>query len=214
MGRGSYCYSALPCSAEYSPIPFGAATRRMKYTWLSESHIPRLHEIRPEYVSDRYVRVVRTGQSPEISLSLQVESLGDKFRSQGLSIVRRRDREEIQSRIGSRSLQLVVEDSGRLIALLDSEVESWRRVLRVWNLLVDQEYRRQGIGTELMHRAEEFGIERHCRAISADAQATNWPALTFYSKMGFEICGVDDHFYTNRDLERKEVALFLYRELP
>ena len=186
----------------------------MRSTPLAEEHIPRLAEIRADYVSDRCARVSRTGESPEVAFALRVEHLPTPFRSRGLSIVRRRDREEIQSRIGSRSLQLVVEDSGRLIALLDSEVESWRRVLRVWNLLVDQEYRRQGIGTELMHRAEEFGIERHCRAISADAQATNWPALTFYSKMGFEICGVDDHFYTNRDLERKEVALFLYRELP
>jgi len=149
-----------------------------------------------------------------VAFALRVEHLSSPFRSQGLSIVRRRDREEIKSRMGAGSLQLVVEDNGRLIALLDAEIESWRRVLRVWNLLVDEEHRRQGIGTGLMHRAEEFGIEHHCRAISVEAQATNWPALGFYTKMGFGICGVDDHYYTNRDLERKEVALFLYRELP
>ena len=149
-----------------------------------------------------------------MAFALRVEQLSSPFRSQGLSIVRRRDREEIKSRMGAGSLQLVVEENGRLIALLDSEIESWRRVLRVWNLLVDEEHRRQGIGTGLMHRAEEFGIKHHCRAISVEAQATNWPARGFYMKMGFEICGVDDHYYTNRDLERKEVALFLYRELP
>jgi ribosomal protein S18 acetylase RimI-like enzyme len=186
----------------------------VRSTPLAEEHIPRLAEIRADYVSDRCARVSRTGESPEVAFALRVEHLPTPFRSQGLGIVRRRDREKIESRIGSESLQLVVEDSGRFIALLDAEVESWRRVLRVWNLLVDQEYRRQGIGTELMHRVEEFGVERHCRAISVEAQATNWPALAFYSKIGFEICGVDDHQYTNRDLERKEVALFLYRELP
>jgi ribosomal protein S18 acetylase RimI-like enzyme len=179
-----------------------------------EEHIPRLGEIRADYVSDRYAHVVRTGQSPEVAFALRVEQLTSPFRSQGLSIVRRRDREEIESRMGPDSLQLVVEENGRLIALLDAEIESWRRALRIWNLLVDQECRRHGIGTELIHRAEEFGVQRRCRAISVETQATNWPALVFYTKMGFEICGVDDHYYTNRDLERKEVALFLYRELP
>lgn len=149
-----------------------------------------------------------------MAFALRVEHLPTAFRSQGLSIVRRRDREKLKSRMGSESLQLVVEDSGRLIALLDSEVESWRRVLRIWNLLVDKEYRRRGIGTNLMRSAEPFALEKHCRAISVETQATNWPALSFYLKLGFEVCGVDDHQYTNRDLERKEVALFLYRELP
>ena len=186
----------------------------MRSTPLAEKHIPRLAEIRADYVSDRCARVSRTGESPEVAFALRVEHLPTPFRSQGLGIVRRRDREKIESRIGSKSLQLVIEEDARLIALLDSEVESWRRVLRVWNLLVDKQYRRRGIGTELMRSAEAFALEKHCRAISVEAQATNWPALGFYMKMGFKICGVDDHYYTNRDLERKEVALFLYRELP
>jgi ribosomal protein S18 acetylase RimI-like enzyme len=111
------------------------------------------------------------------------------------------------------NLQLVAEEDGRLIAFLDAELEPWRGVLKVFNLLVDEQYRRQGIGTNLMQKALDFAIDSKCRAISVEAQATNWPALSFYTKMGFEICGVDDHLYTNRDLERKEVALFLYREL-
>ncbi len=170
---------------------------------LVEEHIARLPEIRADYVSDRCARVSRGGEAPEVTFTLRVEHLSGPFRSQGLSIVRRRDQEEVRGRMGPGSLQLVVEDQGRLIALLDAEVESWRRVLRIWNLLVDEEYRRQVIGTE-----------RRCRAISVETQATNWPALSFYLKLGFEVCGVDDHYYTNRDLERKEVALFMYRELP
>jgi len=145
--------------------------------------------------------------------TLHSEELHPPFRSQGLSIVSAKDRDEIGARMDDRNLQPVVEEDGRLTAFLDAEVEPWRGVLKVWNLLVDVEYRRRGIGAALMHKAEDFAMENHCRAISVEAQATNWPALSFYTKMGFHICGVDDHFYTNRDLERKEVALFLYREL-
>jgi ribosomal protein S18 acetylase RimI-like enzyme len=83
----------------------------------------------------------------------------------------------------------------------------------VLNLLVDEEYRRRGIGMELAHRAEQFAGQHHCRAISVEAQATNWPALSFCTKMGSRICGVAGHFFANRDLGRREVALFLRRGL-
>lgn len=185
----------------------------MEFKPLIVDHIPRLVDIRADYVSERCVRVSRTGEDGQIGFSLRAGRLDQPFRSQGLSIVRQRDREEILSRMDSQTLQLVAEENGRLVALLDAQVESWRRVLKVRNLLADQDYRRQGIGTELLRRASEFAEEKHCRAISLEAQATNWPALNFYLSAGFRVCGVDDHHYTNRDLERKEVALFLYREL-
>ena len=185
----------------------------MEFKLLVDEHIPRLDEIRAEYISDRCLRVVRKGRSPEICLSLRVENLEHMFRSQGLTIVGQQDKADIRSRLGGQALQVVAEDQGRLIALVDAELESWRRVLKVWNLLVDEEYRRHGIGTRLMRSAEAFALENRCRAISLETQATNWPALSFYIKLGFEVCGVDDHLYTNRDLQRKEVALFLYREL-
>jgi ribosomal protein S18 acetylase RimI-like enzyme len=185
----------------------------MQYQPLTRNHIARLREIRADYVSDRYLRVVKTGESFEIGFALRVDELEEPFRSQGLSIVRRQDKEEIRSRMDGDTLQLVVEENKRLIGFLDVEIESWRSVAKVWNLLVDEGYRRQGIGTDLMARAKAFAREKDCRAIVVETQATNWPALNFYLEMGFQICAVDDHFYTNRDLERKEVALFLYHEL-
>jgi ribosomal protein S18 acetylase RimI-like enzyme len=186
----------------------------MEYTPLTEHYLPKLPEIRAEYVSDRYLSLASSGDGDEdVQFALHPEALDEPFRSQGLSIVREKDKDEIRSRMGSQALQLVVENDNRLIALLDAQVESWRRVLKVWNLLVDEKHRRQGIGTKLMQQATEFATKSNCRAISVEAQATNWPALCFYTKLGFQICGLDHHFYTNRDLERKEVALFLYREL-
>lgn len=97
---------------------------------------------------------------------------------------------------------------------MDAQVESWRGALKVWNLLVDEEYRRRGIGTKLMRSAEAFALEKHCRAVSVEIQATNWPALSFYLGLDFEVRGVDDHFYTTHDLARHKVAPSLNRDLP
>jgi ribosomal protein S18 acetylase RimI-like enzyme len=162
---------------------------------------------------DRYVRVTKTGERFEVGFTLVVEGLEEPFRRQAISTIREKDKEDIKSRIGGQALQLVVEEVGCLIGFLDVEMESWRRVAMIWNLLVDEEYRRQGIGTELTRRAKEFARENDCPAIALETQATNLPALNFYLKLGFQICALDDHFYTNHDLERKEVALLLYHEL-
>jgi ribosomal protein S18 acetylase RimI-like enzyme len=188
---------------------------RMLVRELSADDAALLSQIRAEYVSDRCLCLTCAGDGDTaVQFALQAEALDEPFHSQGLSIVREKDKDEIRSRMDQQALQLVVEENGRLIALLDAEVERWRRALKVWNLLVDEQSRRQGIGTRLMQQAIEFATKSNCRAVSVEAQATNWPALCFYTKLGFQICGVDHHFYTNRDLERKEVALFLYRELP
>jgi len=185
----------------------------MQYRSVTPAYIPRLQEIKAEYVSDRYLRLIKTGEKFEVGFKLRVEKLEQPFRSQGYGIIRERDKEEIRSRMDAQALQLVVEQDGRLIGFLDVEIEPWRRVAKVWNLLVDEECRRQGTGTELMRRAKQFARDNDCRAIAVETQTTNWPALNFYLTMGFQICAVDDHFYTNHDLERKEVALFLYHEL-
>jgi ribosomal protein S18 acetylase RimI-like enzyme len=185
----------------------------MEYKPLEPAHLSRLSDIKADYISDRYLRVSKSGDDLEVGFALRVEPLKEPFRSQGYGIIREKDREEIRSRMDAQALQLVVEENERPIGFLDAEIESWRKVVKVWNILVDQEHRRQGIGTELMRRAQEFATKNSCRALVVETQTTNWPALNFYLKMGFQICGVDDHFYTNRDPERKEVALFLYREL-
>ncbi len=202
-----------PCSRSSTPEIAAGPDCPVEVVALTENHLPRLHEIKGDYLSANCLRVTRTAQGPRVGFSLRPDRLAKPFHSQGLSIARQRDRDEIRGRMGGQALQLVVEDAGQLVALLDAEVEAWRRVLKIWNLLVDEGYRRRGIGAELMDRARAFAMDKHCRAIAAEAQSTNWPALCFYRKMGFEICGVDEHHYTNRDLERKEVALFLYREL-
>jgi ribosomal protein S18 acetylase RimI-like enzyme len=187
--------------------------REMEYKPLAQAHLSRLAEIKADYVSDKYLRVIKTGDGLEVGFALRVEHLEEPFRSHGYGIIREKDKAEIRSRMDANALQLVVEHNGRLVGFLDAEIEPWRNVVKIWDVLVDEEHRRQGIGTELTRRAQEFAAKNNCRALVVETQTTNWPALNFYLKMGFQVCAVDDHFYTNRDLERKEVALFLYREL-
>ena len=112
-------------------------------------------------------------------------------------------------------LWLVAESAvaGRLVGVVDVKRENWREAGFVWNIAVDRAYRGQGIGYELMKRVIEWGQRKRLRAIVLETQTNNWPACRFYQRFGFQISGIDDHYYTNRDVEKKDVALFWTYEL-
>jgi ribosomal protein S18 acetylase RimI-like enzyme len=51
------------------------------------------------------------------------------------------------------------------------------------------------------------------RIIVCETQSANVPAIRFYRRMGFELDGVDMSYYSNTDVERGEVAVFMKRKL-
>ncbi len=105
------------------------------------------------------------------------------------------------------------------IALLDVAFEDWNETARIWNIYIDAKQRGHGLGQQLIEQAATWARapERKARALVAETQTNNYTACQFYSACGFELSGIDDHFYTNNDREAKmgigEVALFWYKPL-
>jgi streptothricin acetyltransferase len=64
-----------------------------------------------------------------------------------------------------------------------------------------------------MERVIRWGRCQGLRAISLETQTNNWPACRFYQRFGFQLTGIDDHYYTNHDMADKEIALFWTYEL-
>ena len=112
-------------------------------------------------------------------------------------------------------LYLVGQDlgTGKLVALLDAERERWRDTAVIWNLLIDRAYRRHGLGRGLVGRALAWAREQGLRGLVLESQTNNMPACRFYQAMGFKLCGLDDHFYSDDDIGVREVAIFWWYEL-
>jgi len=101
----------------------------------------------------------------------------------------------------------------RLVGMVDVARQAWRDAGFVWNIAIDRSYRGHGIGRALMERVFQWGRDGGLRAIILETQTNNWHACRFYQKVGFQLTGIDDHFYTNEDIANKEVALFWTYEL-
>ena len=182
---------------------------------LTSADVPRLAEIDAEFESDRFLHVEKTTQGLEVSWRLVERPLAPPFHSSDYSLDRQQ-RQEVGARLREGDgLYLAVEDSStdKLVALLDLEHERWRDTATIWNIVVDRAYRRHGLGRELMNRAITWACEQSLRAIVLETQTNNMAACRFYQAMGFKLCGLDDHFYSNDDIGAQEVALFWWYEL-
>lgn len=110
-----------------------------------------------------------------------------------------------------------VEEARVFVALLDDRqvgwielgYERWNNRMRVWEFLVEEGFRRRGIGTLLMKHAVKVAKERGARMLVLETQSCIGPAMDFYLEFGFDLIGFDTAAYSNEDIERKEVRLEL-----
>lgn len=100
----------------------------------------------------------------------------------------------------------IVEDD-KLIAVIETAIETWNNRLRVTELWVDYTHRRQGIAKALMDIAFKRAKEEKRRAVVLETQSRNEGAIGFYLDYGFSLIGFDACAYQNNDMERKEVRM-------
>ncbi len=97
----------------------------------------------------------------------------------------------------------------RQIGWIELGYDRWNNRMRVWEFLVEEGFRRKGIGTQLMEHAVKIAKEKGARMLVLETQTCLVPAIDFYLKFGFELIGFDTDAYSNEDVERKEVRLEL-----
>ncbi len=173
------------------------------------SDADRLTEINPTFVSPTILRVHKTGEGLEVGWRLEEVALAEPYDKGAAYDFAPEDIAEIAARARRPDcLVLVAEADGRLVGLLDMEIIAWNNTGFVWNLRVDWARRRQGLGRALFERGVAWAREHDLRAIVIETQTNNVPACRFYRRMGCRLAGIRDEYYTNRDLETGEVALF------
>jgi GNAT superfamily N-acetyltransferase len=107
-------------------------------------------------------------------------------------------------------LALAVELSDQPVALLVARRDHAAGTLRLIDVRVDYDYRRQGLGTALVYHAIGQARDLGLRAMSAETLTNNVPASALLAKCGFELSGVDTRRRTNHDLVKEAVTLFWY----
>ncbi|MFN3651929.1 MAG: GNAT family N-acetyltransferase [Armatimonadota bacterium] len=110
-------------------------------------------------------------------------------------------------------IALVAELDDRVAGYAVVEFSEWNRRLQVSHLYVAPECRGRGVGTALLAKLEWFGRTFGARCLWVETQNVNLPAVEFYLRRGFRLCGLDTSLYDPAEPGSGEVALFLSRDL-
>nr|WP_199162583.1 GNAT family N-acetyltransferase [Elizabethkingia sp. ASV34] len=97
----------------------------------------------------------------------------------------------------------------KLVGWIICEQRTWNNSFYIENILIDEQYRRQGIGVQLIKSAIKKARILNCRIVELETQNTNYPAIQFYRRMGFNITGLNTRLYDNPE----ETALFMTLDL-
>jgi len=108
------------------------------------------------------------------------------------------------------SFKAVEDDAFIGLTIADTQ---WNGIAIVWELHVDPSYRRRGIGRALLEAVEDAARSKGLRMVSIEVQSTNVPALDFYRACGYEVGAIDTAFYSNDDLEKGEIDVFMRKAL-
>ena len=106
------------------------------------------------------------------------------------------------------------EKDGSFSGFIELDFEDWNSRVRVTQLLVDENKRRQGYGKMLLDFAKNIAKERDYRMVILETQSRNTPAIDFYFSQGFVFSGTNLHFYSNNDIDEDEVMIELAYFIP
>ncbi len=113
-----------------------------------------------------------------------------------------------------RTLMIVAELDGVVVGFAAAAEEKWNRRVAVQHLYVDHSARRAGVGTTLLAEVNRFAQSVNARCLWVETQNVNVPAVLFYLRSGFELCGLDTSLYDPKDVDPIEAALFFARAIP
>jgi GNAT superfamily N-acetyltransferase len=100
------------------------------------------------------------------------------------------------------------EEDGTLVGVAAADLAAWSRRVQVEGIFVAPQARGRGVGRALMASVTDFAREVGAGCVWVETQNVNYPAVQFYRRLGFRLCGFDERLYDRDSPEADEVALF------
>jgi ribosomal protein S18 acetylase RimI-like enzyme len=173
--------------------------------------LPGINEIDAAVESHRYLHIDRSGDGLNIHWKIEDRPLRERLISAfPLDEDQQFNYRQIITGIDEGITQ-VAEHDGQIVAALLAQVRG--DVLKLIDLRVDFDHRREGLATAMMFQLMGTGRESKLRAILAESQANNDPANQLLAKLGFEMAGLDSQRHSNHDLVKEAVTLVWYASL-
>jgi GNAT superfamily N-acetyltransferase len=180
---------------------------------LTSDDVRELADIDATVESTQYLHVERSGEGIAFSLRVEERPLRSKqIKSNPIG-------DELSFTIkqlaggADEGVALVAEHDGQLVAVAVAQPDPARGTMRLIDLRVDYDFRRQGIGSAMIYQIVQRTRAAELRAVAAETLTDNHPASQFLLKTGFELAGADTRRNSNHDMVKEQATLFWYASL-
>jgi ribosomal protein S18 acetylase RimI-like enzyme len=180
---------------------------------LELTDLDRLGDIDATLENTRYLHVDQSGSGVAMAWRLEERPLRTKSVERNPFDDERRFIVKQLLTGGEEGIALLAEHDDQPVALMAATVDFATGTLRLVDLRVDYDFRRQGLGLALIFQGIQAARERELRAMSAQTATNNLIAAHLLTKAGFELAGLDTHRTSNHDLVKEAVTLFWYAAL-
>jgi ribosomal protein S18 acetylase RimI-like enzyme len=119
-----------------------------------------------------------------------------------------RDPMALSEQSNKRDGLLVATEDALAVGYLAMVEERVSALVRVTDLVVTPERRRQGVASSLLTAAQAWAIDRKIQRMILEMQSKNHACIRLAQKFGYEFCGYNDQYYPTQD-----VALYFGRAL-
>lgn len=104
-------------------------------------------------------------------------------------------------------------DDDELVGFAAVRLEEWNRRAAIWHLYVAPQQRGSGLGRQLLEACEGYARTQQSRCLWLETSSFNYPAIQFYRRVGFTLCGLDQTLYDPESEAGQETALYLSRPI-
>jgi ribosomal protein S18 acetylase RimI-like enzyme len=108
---------------------------------------------------------------------------------------------------------IVAEDGGTIIGFAAYAHHAWNHRAELWHLYVDAARRGEGIGRQLVEAVVTAAQAAGMRAVWLETSNLAYPAIQFYRRLGFALCGLDISLYGPTGAGAGETALYFALDL-
>jgi ribosomal protein S18 acetylase RimI-like enzyme len=180
---------------------------------ITPADVDRLGDIDGTIDSTHYIHVQRGGEGAVVAWTLEERPLrSELILSNPIDDETRLLTRQIAAG-ADEGLALLAEHDAMMVACAVAQTQESLGLLRLADLRVDSDMRRQGLATVMLYQLIQEARQHGLRAVMAQTRTNNVPAARLLLKIGFQLAGMDAMHYSNHDLVKEAVALFWYAAL-
>jgi GNAT superfamily N-acetyltransferase len=171
--------------------------------------IPKLMEIDHDYVSDHVWQMEVQQETEQKPTDLRVEIIFRQLKlPRSVKVAYPRPVTDLEKTWKERSCLLVASLKGDVVGYAGMLLTIAAHTSWMTDLVVSRRLRRQGIGSALVLAGQDWAWHKRCYRMVLEMQPKNYPAICLAQKLGYNLCGYNDHYFPNHD-----IALFFSKAL-